>query len=226
MAKLLRYAALISYSSGDAHFATRLHKALESYTIPASLGAFDLIGSGKKNRIYPVFRDCELSAGRLGERIEAALEASAALTLVCSPPQHGQAPGSRGRSSSSRVSASATGSSPSSPAARHSSTPPGSTLPPLLPALFAGGALAYASALEPLAAGAREGKDGFRGELLKLVAGMIGVTLGQITGRDRKRRRQRRGSHGGRIDGRRAREWTAEVARYSRCAVLHGERPH
>jgi hypothetical protein len=52
MAELFRYAAFISYSSKDAPFAQRLHRALEAYAIPKSLGAFDLIGGGKKNRIY------------------------------------------------------------------------------------------------------------------------------------------------------------------------------
>jgi hypothetical protein len=59
MAELYRYAAFISYSSKDAPFARRLHRALESYGIPASLGSFNLIGGGKRNRIYPVFRDRE-----------------------------------------------------------------------------------------------------------------------------------------------------------------------
>ena len=48
MAELYRYAAFISYSSKDAAFARRLHRALESYGIPASLGRFDLIGGGGK----------------------------------------------------------------------------------------------------------------------------------------------------------------------------------
>ncbi len=53
MAEPYRYAAFISYSSKDASFARRLHRALEGYGIPASLGKFDIIGGGKKNRIYP-----------------------------------------------------------------------------------------------------------------------------------------------------------------------------
>ena len=87
MTELYRYAAFISYSSKDAAFARKLHRALESYGIPSQLGKFDLIGGGgKKNRIYPVFRDREeLSAGHLGDQIEANLKASAALIVVCSP---------------------------------------------------------------------------------------------------------------------------------------------
>jgi hypothetical protein len=86
MPQTYRYAAFISYSSKDARFAKRLHRALEGYGIPAALGKFDLTGSGKKNRIYPVFRDREeLPSGELGVAIEDALRASAALIIVCSP---------------------------------------------------------------------------------------------------------------------------------------------
>jgi hypothetical protein len=86
MAALYRYAAFISYSSKDASFARRLHRALEGYRMPKALGTFDLIGGGKRNRIYPVCRDREeLAAGVLSERIEAAFRSSAALIVVCSP---------------------------------------------------------------------------------------------------------------------------------------------
>ena len=86
MAELYRYAAFISYSSKDAKFAQRLHRALESYHIPKQLGTFDLVGGGKNNRIFPVFRDREeLPSGDLGEEITAALRASNALIVVCSP---------------------------------------------------------------------------------------------------------------------------------------------
>lgn len=47
---------------------------------------FDIIGGGKQNRVYPVFRDRdELSAGHLGDQIEANLKASAALSLCARP---------------------------------------------------------------------------------------------------------------------------------------------
>jgi len=79
------YAAFISYSRKDAAFARKLHRTLESYRIPASVGSFELAGS-RKNRLYPVFRDREeLAAGDLGERLQAALKASARLIVVCSP---------------------------------------------------------------------------------------------------------------------------------------------
>lgn len=186
MAELFRYAAFISYSSKDAPFARRLHRALESYGIPSSLGKFDLIGGGKKNRIYPVFRDREeLAAGDLGEAIVAALRASRALIVVCSPDsaaspwvqkeiEHFASLG-RPNSIFAIIPDSAQLADESIAA---------SCFPPALQ----GGLLQGVSG-EPLAADARKGKDGFRNAWLKLVAGMIGVTPGQLMNRDKARAR-------------------------------------
>jgi hypothetical protein len=193
MVELYRYAAFISYSSKDAAFARRLHRALESYGIPSSLGKFDLLGAGgKKNRIYPVFRDREeLSAGDLGELIEANLKASGALIVVCSPNaaaspwvqkeiEHFIGLGRR-----ERIFAIIADAAPLRDAAGADATP--ASFPPA----FRGNALADPNALEPLAADARRGRDGFRNAWLKIVAGLIGLMPGQIIDRDRRRRRQR-----------------------------------
>jgi hypothetical protein len=192
MAELYRYAAFISYSSKDAKFAQRLHRALESYGIPSSLGKFDLIGGGKANRIYPVFRDREeLSAGHLGDQIEANLKASAALIVVCSP--HGAASpwvqkeieffASQGRHA--KIFAIIPDSAPLTDEQGADCTQ--SCFPPA----FRGDALA-GDKLEPLAADARKAKDGFRNAWLKIVAGVVGVSPGQIMDRDRARQRLRR----------------------------------
>jgi hypothetical protein len=185
MAESFRYAAFISYSSADAAFARRLHRALESYGVPAALGSFDLPGSAKPNRIYPVFRDREeLSAGDLGERIKAALEASGALIVVCSPNaaaspwvqkeiEHFAGLGRR-----DRIFTVIADSAPSFDAAG------GDAINACFPRALIG------EAREPLAADARRGKDGFRNAWLKLVAGLIGVTPGQIIDRDKNRRRR------------------------------------
>lgn len=184
MAESFRYAAFISYSSADTRFAQRLHRALEGYGVPSALGAFELPGSAKRNRIYPVFRDREeLPAGELGERIRSALEASGALIVVCSPNaaaspwvakeiEHFASLGRR-----DRVFAVIADTAPAFDAAGADATP--SCFPRAL----------IGDAREPLAADARPGKDGFRNAWLKLVAGLIGVTPGQIVDRDKKRRR-------------------------------------
>ena len=190
MAELFRYAAFISYSSKDAAFARRLHRTLEGYGIPASLGKFNLVGGGKRNRIYPVFRDREeLSAGHLGDQIEANLRASAALIVVCSP-SGAESPwvqkeieffAAQGRRD--KIFAIISDTAPLIDETGADCTR--SCFPPA----FRGDALS-GDELEPLAADARRGKDGFRNAWLKIVAGMIGVSPGQLIDRDRKRRTQ------------------------------------
>ncbi|MEP7209671.1 MAG: TIR domain-containing protein [Alphaproteobacteria bacterium] len=195
MVELYRYAAFISYSSRDAAFAKRLHRALERYGIPSALGKFDLLGSGaKKNRICPVFRDREeLSAGDLGELIQANLKASGALIVVCSPSaaaspwvqneiEHFIGLGRR-----ERIFAIIANTAPLRDAAGADAT--AASFPPA----FRGDALVDPDALEPLAADARKGKDGFRNAWLKVVAGLVGVTPGQLIDRDRRRRRRQAG---------------------------------
>lgn len=190
MSELPRFAAFISYASADAPFAQRLHGALERYRIPKALGKFVLTDRRKSNRIYPVFRDREeLSAGNLGERIEASLRDSGALIVVCSP--HAAASpwvqkeieyfASLGRRD--RIFAIIHDKAPLADGAGADATPL------CFPAAFRGDAIADASALEPLAADARKGKDGFRNAWLKLVAGLADATPGQLIDRDRQRRR-------------------------------------
>ncbi|MGD9980082.1 MAG: TIR domain-containing protein [Hyphomonadaceae bacterium] len=189
MAELYRYAAFISYSSKDSVFARRLHRALERYRIPKSLGAFDPIGEGKPNRIYPVFRDREeLSAGPLSELIEASLKASASLIVVCSPAS-AASPWvqkeidyfvSIGRRE--RIFAIIADTAPLKGAAGEDLTLS------LFPAAFSS-TKDDAAALEPLAGDARKGRDGFRSAWLKLVAGIIGVSPGVLEDRDRRHRR-------------------------------------
>jgi WD40 repeat protein len=186
MAELYRYAAFISYSSKDARFAQRLHRTLEHYNIPTALGRFDLLGGGgKANRIYPVFRDREeLPTGELGEVIEAALRASGSLVVICSP--HSAASpwvqkeikyfASIGRRD--RVFTVIADNAPLTDAFGDATS---ACIPP---SLRDGG-------LEPLAADARKGRDGFRGAWLKIVAGLIGVNAGALADRDRHRRRMR-----------------------------------
>lgn len=188
LADLFRYAAFISYSSKDAAFAKRLHRALEGYGIPASLGTFDLIGEGKKNRIYPVFRDREeLPAGDLAERIEASLKASASLIVVCSsnaatsPWVQKEIEFFIAQGRQDRVFAIIADTAPLT-------TESGGDATPLcFPPPFLGSAINDPDALEPLAADARKSKDGFRNAWLKLVAGMIGVSAGALQDRDRRR---------------------------------------
>ncbi|MFM5886334.1 MAG: toll/interleukin-1 receptor domain-containing protein [Novosphingobium sp.] len=75
-----RYRAFISYSHADDGFAHWLHRRLERFALPAAPGE-------PAGRLAPVFLDrAELAAGTdLSEQVRSALEASAALIVVCSP---------------------------------------------------------------------------------------------------------------------------------------------
>ncbi|MFK8051777.1 MAG: tetratricopeptide repeat protein [Woeseiaceae bacterium] len=82
--KVHSYKAFISYSHKDAAWAKWIHRALESYRLPAKLAAEHGVES---NRLRPVFRDRdELStSSSLSDVIEAALAASESLIVICSP---------------------------------------------------------------------------------------------------------------------------------------------
>jgi MTH538 TIR-like domain (DUF1863) len=192
MADQFRYAAFVSYSSKDSGFARRLHRALERYGIPSSLGKFDLTGRGKKkNRIYPVFRDREeLGAGSLSERIEEGLRASGALIVVCSPYSAASPWVQKeieffaGLGRGNRIFAVVSENAPLIDEEGKDATAA------CFPQAFRGGALADPAVPEPLAADARKGKDGFKNAWLKIVAGLISVNLGELL--DRQRARERR----------------------------------
>jgi len=87
MAGAFRYRAFLSYSHRDKAVADRLHRALETYRIPKPL-----IGTPGRDgpvpaKLFPIFRDREElpTSSDLNSQIQAALEQSAYLIVVCSP---------------------------------------------------------------------------------------------------------------------------------------------
>jgi eukaryotic-like serine/threonine-protein kinase len=83
-----RYWAFISYSSDDRDWARWLHRAIESYGVPARLVRHPTpAGEPAPKRLRPVFHDrAELPASAdLGVEIEEALRVSRYLIVVCSP---------------------------------------------------------------------------------------------------------------------------------------------
>jgi tetratricopeptide (TPR) repeat protein len=82
-----RYWAFISYSNKDKKWATWLHRAIETYGIPAQLVKHPTpIGEPAPKRFCPLFHDrAELpAASDLGAEIKDALRASRYLIVVCS----------------------------------------------------------------------------------------------------------------------------------------------
>lgn len=151
--------------------ASRLHRALETYSIPKNL---DL---GEVKKLSPIFRDAtELTAHHnLSEKIREAVRHSKFLIVLCSPAAklshwvneeirlfrqlHGEA---------SILCVLAEGT-------------PVTSFPP---ALTEGGR-------EPLAANLGEGKDSFKLGTTQLAASMLGVGLDTLIQREGKRRRRR-----------------------------------
>ncbi len=182
------FAAFVSYSSRDSAFARRLHRALEAYRIPKSLGAFVIGSERHPNRIYPVFRDREeLATGSLAERIEAALENSRNLIVICSA-NAAQSPwvareieAFRALGRGDRIFTIIADTALSIDEDKRDVTRS------LFPAVL----LADPGKNEPVAADARRRKDGFDNAVIKLIAGLIGVSPGKLLDREKRRRTER-----------------------------------
>lgn len=186
----MRYVAFISYSHVDRDWARWLHRSIERYRIPASLGT----GAG---RLTPVFLDREelSSASDLAQSVRAALEESAALIVVCSP----NAARSRWVNEEIRsfkalgrgncILCLIVGGEPG--AADRQQPPESECFPAALLYQVIDGQLTDQRAAEPLAADVRPGADSRREALLKIVAGLLGVSLDQLRQRDQVRRQRR-----------------------------------
>jgi tetratricopeptide (TPR) repeat protein len=187
----LRYCVFLSYSHRDSKASARLHRRIESFRVPAALR------HARKHmpaRLGTVFRDREElgSAASLSQVIQAALDASAALVVLCSPAaaasrwvneeiryfrlQHPQRP----------VFAFVVAGDPGADPRQQTDT---AAIP--LQLLLEDPASLEGALAEPLAADARTEADGFDAASLKLIAGLLGVGYDQLRHREQRRRQQR-----------------------------------
>src|SRR5438477_5023805 len=195
----MKYWAFLSYSHTDKKWGDWLHKTLETYRVPRRLVGKETRDGKVPERVYPIFRDREelpVSAD-LGSNINEALEESRYLIVICSP-----------RSAQSRwvgeeiktfkklghddrilalIVDGEPNASDSKPGfkveeecfhetMRYQIAPDGTLLP---------------ERTEPIAADAREGKDGKTNAKLKLLAGLLGVNYDDLKQRERERRIRR-----------------------------------
>jgi hypothetical protein len=196
-----RYAAFISYSHADSEICDRLHRRLESYVVPRSLAGRTGPHGSTGRRLGKFFRDrVELGAHHdLGAEIREALDASAALIVLCSPKSAGSRYvedeiryfKSLGRAG--QVYAAIISGEP------HAAGKPGlSAADECFPRALIfrvgdGGALTGdPEASEPVAADLRDRKDGLENGSLKLIAGLLDVGLDDLVQRERQAERQRR----------------------------------
>ena len=83
MAQEKEYFAFISYQRKDEEWADWLRDKLEHYRLPSSVRKKD---ASLPKEIRPIFRDAlELAGGVLAKEIEAALQQSKFLIVICSP---------------------------------------------------------------------------------------------------------------------------------------------
>ena len=163
-----RYRAFISYSHADARFAAWLHRKLEHWPLPG------------QPRLTPIFIDhAELAAGPdLSSQVREALAGSAALIVLASPAARASQWVAQEVSLFREL-------HPGRPvlAALLEGEPAEAFPEPLL--VHAG------QAFEPLAADFRDGRDGKRLALLKILAGLTAQPLDRLVQRDAQSRQRR-----------------------------------
>jgi len=189
-----QYKAFISYSHSDSRWASWLHKSLESYRPPKQLVDKVTERGPIPKRLSPVFRDREelASATDLGALLTEALARSACQIVICSP----RAARSRwvneeilafkrlGRED--RIFCLIVDGEP------NASDIPGQAeqecFPPALRFRLGADGKLSETRTEPIAADAREGKDGKNRAKLKLIAGLLGVGFDALRQRETQRR--------------------------------------
>ena len=194
----MRYAAFISYSSADRRIGEQLQKALENYILPAPLRGQDFGRGPVPKRITPVFRDrwdADASSD-LGATLRAALLASDALIVLCSPASaRSQWVGEEIREfkrsgRDGRIFPVLIAGLPERFDAERAAL--GAFHPMLLEQWNPAQGQWQADAREPLAPDARSEGDGLRFTVLKLVAALTAVPLTTLTQRQADAERRER----------------------------------
>lgn len=193
----MRYVAFISYNHRDRAWARWLHRSIENYQLPASLRERGATTEVAAKRLAPVFLDREElpSSADLAEAVRRALEDSAALIVVCSPDAvrsrwvNEEIRSFKALGRGGRILCLLVGGDPG--AADRPEAPDSECFPAALRFEVIDGEVTERRAAEPLAADVREGGDSRRDAVLKIVAGLLGVSLDELRQRDEARRQRR-----------------------------------
>lgn len=194
MSSVFRYSAFVSYSHMDGAWTSWLLRALETYRIPSHL-----VGRPGRNGTIPrrlgrIFRDREelAAGGYLDDKIIEALDDSGALIVVCSP----NAARSKGVNREIEYFRETRGDEhifyiikSGTPNAVAAGEPEAQECFP--PALLGRSPSAKTLMGLPLAADARPERDGRKGALLKIIAGIVGLPLDTLVRRELQRRNNR-----------------------------------
>jgi len=191
-----KYWGFISYSHRDRQWGEWLHKAIESYRVPARLAGTRGRHGVVPKKLFPIFRDrTELSAaGGLDVALQNALDQSRCLIIICSPASaasrwvNEEILYFKRRGGEDRILCLIVDGEPGASAGNH---PARECFPPALRfKLGPDGALSDTPA-EPLAADLREQADGRDGARLKILAGLLGVGFDDLKRRDLQTRNRR-----------------------------------
>jgi len=184
-----KYRAFISYSHADTAFAKWLHRGLESFRIDKDLVARVTARGTIPQALRPIFRDRdEFTAGHaLAEQTLAALNASHALIVVCSPASAK----SRYVNEEIRLFKSRHPERPVIPliVGGKPDDPEFECFPPAMKFRVDAKGRVTKKKVELLAADAREEGDGKNLALAKVVAGLLGVSSDEIFRRAERERR-------------------------------------
>jgi Tfp pilus assembly protein PilF len=192
-----KYKAFISYSHADEKWARWLHRSLENYRVPKRLVGRETEMGKVPARLAPVFRDREelASATDLGNKLTQALESSAVQIVICSMASakshwvNEEIKAFKRLGRSDRIFSLIVDGEPYSTGKEgieHYECFP----PALRFKLGEDGELSDEPA-EPIAADARQGKDGKANARVKLLAGILGLGFDDLRQREQQRRNQR-----------------------------------
>ena len=196
MPQSYKYKAFISYSHKDKKWGNWLHKKLETYRIPKSLVGQTTKAGRISRRLYPIFRDREElpTSNELGTAIKCALEESFFLIVVCSSNAvksnwvNEEIKYFKTLGRSENILSFIVDESKST------------SISTTLAEDFFPKALKYeidisgnltSQKTEPIAADARENRDGKKNALIKLIAGLLGVGFDQLKQRDQARNQKK-----------------------------------
>jgi MTH538 TIR-like domain (DUF1863) len=194
MAGEYKYYAFISYSSVNRAWADWLRKRLETYRIPRRVEGFT--GEEQPRRFHPIFQDREelRSSWSLSEVLKEALRKSRFLIVICSPEaavsqwvnEEIRYFKSLGRQD--RILALIVDGIPGAPAGD-----PTACFPPELRTLVEPDETLTESLRDtPAAADARQGGDGRKRALFRIIAGLLAVNVEAVVKREHRRQFTRR----------------------------------
>ena len=185
----IKYRAFISYSHADTAWAKWLHRGLEGFRIDKDLAGRETATGAIPPSLRPIFRDRDdFTAGHtLTEQTQAALDASAALIVICSP----SAAKSHYVNEEIRSFKSLHPERPVIPliVAGKPDDPELECFPPALKFKLDAKGRITKKRIEMLAADAREEGDGKDLALAKVIAGLLGLTSDDVFRRAERERR-------------------------------------